>query len=152
MKILRQISIFSLFVVLFSCSTETPAPTKTELLSRKWVADKVNAVVSGLTLAVYDKVTNTKLIDFSGFYLTFMSDGKVILQNVTGQPIQGKWVFEQNEGVVNINGSEFVLTIQELTDTKMTFKMPYAITTDDFKSFGISKGSKIEATFVMSAQ
>lgn len=152
MKILRQISIFSLFVILISCSKEAPPPTKTELLSRKWIADKVTGVVSGLTLSVYDKATNTKLIDFSGFYLTFTSNGNVTLQNVTGQPLQGKWVFEQNESVVNINNSEFVLTIQELTDAKLSFKMPYAITTDDFKSFGIAKGTKVDATFVMIAQ
>jgi hypothetical protein len=152
MKIIRQISIFSLIIILFACSEETPAPTKTELLSRKWTTDKVSGVVSGLTLSVYDKATNTKLLDFSGFYLTFTKDGNVTLQNITGQPIQGKWVFEQNESVVNINKSEYVLTIQELTDAKLTFKMPFTITTDDFKSFGIAKGAKVDATFVMIGQ
>lgn len=152
MKTILKLSIVALFFTLLACSKEDPAPTKTEIISKKWNTESVSAVVSGLQLNAYTKGSSNNLINFSNFTATLSTDGNITMVNPTnGQPISGKWVFEQNETVVNVSNGLFILTIQELTQTKLVFKMPYEIPTDDYKSFGLSKGMKIEATFTMSA-
>ncbi|MFN3851416.1 MAG: hypothetical protein ACK4NY_18410 [Spirosomataceae bacterium] len=152
MKTILKLSIVAVFFSLLACTKEDPAPTKTQLISRKWNTESVTAVVSGLQLNAYTKGSSNNLINFSNFTATLSADGSISMVNPTnGQPINGKWVFEQNETVVNVSNGLFILTIQELTQNKMVFKMPYEIPTDDYKAFGLSKGMKIEATFTMSS-
>ncbi|MCU0324131.1 MAG: hypothetical protein MUF45_02620 [Spirosomaceae bacterium] len=152
MKTILKISFVAVFFLLIACSKEDPAPTKTQLISRKWNTESVTAVVSGLQLNAYTKGGSNNLINFSNFTATLSTDGSISMVNPTnGQLINGKWVFEQNETVVNVSNGLFILTIQELTQNKMIFKMPYEIPTDDYKAFGLSKGMKIEATFTMSS-
>ena len=77
------------------------------------------------------------------------TNGSATLTNYDGSKITGTWKFTNSESSVDVNNGGYLMDITELTATTLKFKTKYTIETDDFKALGITKGSKVDATFNM---
>ncbi len=148
MKTKLLISI-AFLLVMIGCKKDDPAPSKTELIAKVWQAESVTGVLGGLTLEAYKKGGNANLLDFSKFQIDMKTDGSATLTNYDGTKITGTWKFTNSESSVDVNNGGYLMDITELTATTLKFKTKYTIETNDFQALGITKGSKVDATFNM---
>ena len=110
---------------LSSCTTKKVEPnpnlSKTDLVSRTWVCEVAEANTGNGKQVIYRKGLSGNLLELKGSFVTFFNNGNYEGVDFYSVPQKGKWKFNTNETVAELDAWEYNFDIIKLTEKNLDF-------------------------------